>query len=206
MFYQQVFKLNAIILTFVLLLSGCGTTDTGQTNLDEEEVAPQDSSEAIVEDEITPTSESTAELAPESTITATPEVTEPGVAQIPRLNFYWPTVFPQDLVIDPTQSTITEDRYELALHDPTGGQWYVTIRGGTLEPPPHSMSEPQTIRGHQGQASTTGAGYAIYWDESDYQYAISSSLGLEEVLALAENLESVSVEIWEDRLAQSMQE
>ncbi|NOK62508.1 MAG: hypothetical protein GFH27_549293n242 [Chloroflexi bacterium AL-W] len=129
--------------------------------------------------------------------------TEPGVAQIPRLNFYWPTVFPRDLVIDPTQSTITEDGYELALRDPAGGQWYASIQGGAMTSLPLTEGEPQTIRGYEGQASTTGAGYGLYWDEGDYQYRVAGGVGLEDALAIAENLEPVSFEVWQERLAQS---
>lgn len=68
------------------------------------------------------------------------------------------------------------------------------------------MSELQTVRGYEGQASTTGAGYGLYWYEGDYQYDIGGFLGLEDTLAIADSLEVVSIDIWQERLTGSMQE
>ncbi|NOK62509.1 MAG: hypothetical protein GFH27_549293n243 [Chloroflexi bacterium AL-W] len=79
------FKLNIVILTFVLLLSGCGTPNPNavQTNLDEENPVQHDSSEIIAESEPTSTPEPTDNSTLNNIITQTPGATEPGVAQIP---------------------------------------------------------------------------------------------------------------------------
>lgn len=89
----------------------------------------------------------------------------------------------------------------LSLIDPAGGQWYATIRGGAehVRKPP-SGAEPIPLRGHDGSMFTTGAGYTLFWDEAGCPYQVGGGLTLEDALLLAEALEPVTLDTWQQRL------
>lgn len=108
-------------------------------------------------------------------------------------------------MIQPDQSSADERAFSLEIAAPDGGQFSATIMGGpasqALQPPPAAGSKSITIRGQQGLAFSTGAGVSLFWQEGGQQYAIRSSLGQEDALALAESLESLDLTTWKGRLA-----
>jgi hypothetical protein len=138
--------------------------------------------------------------APQPTVQANP--TPQGST---AFKYFWPTSLPAGLVIEPAQSSADERAFSLEIAAPDGGQSSATIMGGpasqALQPPPATGSKPITIRGQQGLAFSTGAGVSLFWQEGGQQYAIRSSLGQEDALALAESLESLDLATWKGRLA-----
>jgi hypothetical protein len=57
-----------------------------------------------------------------------------------------------------------------------------------------------TIRGLPGLAFSTGAGYALSWEEGGWPYQISSGLGLDDALQLANGLEALSLADWKEHI------
>lgn len=135
------------------------------------------------------------------TAPATPVAQETGRS----LRYFWPTALPQGLAVQAGQSSGDERTFTLALAQPGGGQFSATITGGpdsrAAKLPPATRSRPVTVRGQRGMAFTTGAGYSVFWTEHGQPYAITGGLGLEDVLTLAQALESLDLTTWRHRLA-----
>lgn len=120
----------------------------------------------------------------------------------PVVVYLWPTQFPRRLIVDADQSSATVDGFVLTLVDQAGGQWYATVRGGddyAVREPPYG-AEPIPIRGQDGFVFTTGAGYSLFWQEAGSPCQVAGGLTLEDALLLAESLEAVDLETWQQRL------
>ena len=123
-------------------------------------------------------------------------------ATAPRvLRYFWPTTLPRGLAVQSEQSSATESTFTLRLAQP-GGQSDATISGGAgSEPSPlRAGGQGVTVRGWQGVAFSSGAGYSLFWTEDGQPFAIVSGLGLEDVLTLAEGLEALDLATFRQRI------
>jgi hypothetical protein len=118
------------------------------------------------------------------------------------LRYFWPKQVPRGFEIKRGQSFADDTRFELHVAEPNDGQFRATIQGGVGSELPrrHPGTRTVTVRGQQGTAFTTGAGYAIFWIEDERPYAITGNLGLDAALNLAEQLEPLSLSAWNQRL------
>lgn len=123
-----------------------------------------------------------------------------GQGRLP-MKYFWPTFIPQGMLVQPTGSFASETLYMLKLEQPGGGQFSVTISGGAAGEAPGRNGQAVTIRGQQGTAFTTGAGYTVIWTEQGQVYAVTGGLGLQDTLAIGNGLEVVDLAAWQRRLA-----
>lgn len=144
-------------------------------------------------------------------VTPTPLPTGPLV-------YFWPTVLPVTnpplhIVPQGLHVTAQADTSGFVLPVESGAQWQALIAGGDEvkdfpdDEPLNDGSSPKqagvdviTVRGQPGFAFTTGAGYKVWWKENGQPYSIGGGLGLDDVLALAEALEPVNLQTWQQRL------
>lgn len=98
----------------------------------------------------------------------------------------------------PVESSASDTMFVINLEAP-GTQWSATVTGGSTSRAaqlPTSGTQDVTVRGQPGVAFTTGAGYSLFWEEGGQQYAILSSLSLEDALALADGLHPLDQAQW----------
>jgi hypothetical protein len=134
--------------------------------------------------------------------------TRPGGQPAPTpstgaLLYMWPRQIPGGLVVQKERSSAGERMFVLELVDPTGGQFNATITGGPdsiAARPPTRGTTSVAVRGRQGLAFTTGAGYSVFWSENGQPYAITGGLGRDAVLSMAESLEPLDIAAWLKRL------
>lgn len=117
-----------------------------------------------------------------------------------RLKYFWPTVTPQQMVVQRAESGATETAYNLQLTQPDG-QFFATVTGGVgSEAPQRAGGTSVIVRGVRGVAYTTGAGYSLFWTENGRPYAIRGGLPLPDAMRLAEGLEALDRQTWNERL------
>lgn len=195
----------AVLIIFMLaLLCGCAVPGVGTI------ASPEPSIVAAA----------TSPAAPGTSTLPSPDPTEPGVQ--PSLSaepatttapLLWPEPLPDGLRVDAAHSSIEADRWELTLFDPTNPQSIVWIRGG--EGPwseARPGSRPVTVRGVDGSAFTTGAGWGIIWTEKStvperpagVVYNVGGFLlSAEAAAAIAETLQPVDQATFRQRLAET---
>lgn len=118
-----------------------------------------------------------------------------------RLKYFWPTATPQNMVVQRAESGATETAYQLQLVQP-GGQFYAMVMGGVgSEAPQRAGGTPVTVRGLRGVAYTTGAGYSLFWTENGRPYGVRGGLPLPDAMRLAEGLEALDRQAWNERVA-----
>ena len=117
------------------------------------------------------------------------------------LKYFWPTMLPAGFAIQGDQSSANEGMFVLKVAQGGGGPLDATIRGGVgSEDPKRAGGQTVTVRGRQGAAYTTGAGYSVFWEEDGHAYAITGGLGLTDVLNTAEALEAFDLATFQRRL------
>jgi hypothetical protein len=120
----------------------------------------------------------------------------------------WPAEIPTGLQIVANESSVDDSGYILALETQPRSQQSASVRAGAPAQPQAQIAPERTtavtVRGQPGQAFTTGAGYAISWEEDGVPYKVTGG-GLDETLAFANSLEEVSGEVWQQRLAEAPQ-
>lgn len=135
---------------------------------------------------------------------ATPTLETPGASAEPSaLQYLWPEPLPGGMLIDRASSWADATGFNLALTDPAELQnqiWIVSSSKQGREPNPGSR--PVTVRGVEGWAFTTGAGWSVSWVEHDQPVSIGGFLlSPERAVALAETLRPIDVATWKQRLA-----
>jgi hypothetical protein len=140
---------------------------------------------------------------------ATPTVRTPAgvatpTAQAERLRYFWPTVLPMGLVVQPEGSRADETGFVLELAQPGGGQFRATIVGGGESrvniATPQPAARAITVRGQPGITLNTGAGATVYWREDGQPFGIISGLSLQDVQAIADGLQPLDLTTWQQRL------
>jgi hypothetical protein len=118
-----------------------------------------------------------------------------------RLKYLWPTFTPQNMRVQRAESGASATAYKLELAKPRS-QFYATVTGGVgSEAPQRAGGKQLTIRGGwRAVAYTTGAGYSVFWTENGHPYAIRGGLSLEDTVQLAEGLEPLDWQTWNQRL------
>lgn len=128
--------------------------------------------------------------------------TEPTTTAAVR--YFWPALIPEGLVVQPATSMVDERSFTLELIDPDNAQRTLRLRSAPeLPPPPATGSTAISVRGQQGVAFTTGAGFLIHWQEHGQPYTIAGFFGPEELVAIAESLEPMIQADWQARLSAS---
>lgn len=94
---------------------------------------------------------------------------EPSPAAAPAsTTLLWPEPLPDGLHVDVAHSSVDAGGWTLELFDPGDPQNIVWIRGGAgLSASPRPGSRTVTVRGVEGNAFTTGAGWGITWVEGE---------------------------------------
>jgi hypothetical protein len=137
----------------------------------------------------------------------TDPATEPTIDPAATPLYLWPASLPEPLAIDPAQSAADETGFVLELSD-ASGELQATILGGTyvtaapVDDPPFG-AEPTTIRGNEGYALNTGGGWGLHWREQDTHLSVVGNLPREMAFTIAESLEPVDLDTWQERLAQA---
>jgi beta-lactamase class A len=120
----------------------------------------------------------------------------------PELGYVWPSRVPDGLVVQQETSAADERSFTLELIDPADPQRTLTLRGGEgVTAPPAVGSKPITVRGQDGLAFTTGAGYLIYWQEQGQPYAIAGFFSADELTEIANTSALLHRQRWTDQLS-----
>jgi hypothetical protein len=149
-----------------------------------------------------PTALPTPTLPPLPTDPATEPTVDPEALPL----YLWPSSVPESLTIDPEQSAADETGFVLELSD-AGGELNATIlSGGYVTAPPLDEApfgaEEVSIRGNEGYAFSTGGGWSLVWREQGTRVSIEGVIPREMAFTLAEALEPVERETWQERLGQ----
>lgn len=121
------------------------------------------------------------------------------------LHYYWPTTLPEGFVLNTSNSDASDNGFTLEFIDPSMGT--INISGGNYVELVHCAATdaiPQIVRGFDGCfPQTTGGGFSIQWVEGGVSYSVGG-LGLSRDLAhqIAEQLESLDITTWKERLMQ----
>lgn len=170
---------RALLVASLLLLAACGSTP-----------AASDTS-----------------VSPVATSAARPLTTQPAaeVSSAPasaaasaELRYYWPTTLPQAMRLVPVESSASDTMFVVNFAAPNT-QWNATLTGGSTSRAaqlPTGRTQDVTVRGQQGIAFSTGAGYSLFWQEDGQPYAVLSSLSREDALAFANGLQAVDRQAW----------
>jgi hypothetical protein len=150
-----------------------------------------------------PTALPTPTLPPLPTDPATEPTVDPAALPL----YLWPDSVPESLTIDPEQSAADETGFVLELSD-AGGELNATILGGgyVTAPPLDEApfgAEEVSIRGNEGYAFSTGGGWSLAWREQGTRISIEGVIPREMAFTLAEALEPVELETWQERLGQA---
>ena len=122
------------------------------------------------------------------------------------LVYYWPTVFPKELIINPEKSVADETGFVLSLICPGSG-WSATIWGGSESSFNESCDRlyyPGIVRGEPGYINDgTGAGFGVAWRKNGHSYVVGGpGMSYVEVQELTTGLEPVDLAEWRRRLEQ----
>jgi hypothetical protein len=120
------------------------------------------------------------------------------------LHYYWPTILPEGFSLNALNSAASADGFALEFINPSIGT--IAIWGGDRFQFSYcpTDSTPQTVRGFDGCfPPSTGGGFNVQWNEMGVPYSVGG-LGLSRDLALqiAEQLESLNLITWQERLMQ----
>ena len=190
-------SIAALIIFMLALLSACGQPG----------IAPLTNAEAAIE-AAAPSDRPSG--APSTTISAGTQPStsaqsgrqEPASTAVPLL---WPEPLPDGLRVDAAQSSIDAGGWTLQLIDPDDPQGIMWIRGGSgawAEPRPGSRTV--LVRGVEGNAFSTGAGWGVTWTEGPEGAAYNVGgflLSAESAVAIAETLQPVDEATFRQRLA-----
>ncbi len=122
-----------------------------------------------------------------------------------ELRYYWPTTLPEGFVLDTSNSGASENGFTLEFINPSIGT--IRILGGEYASqyeycPADSI--PQVVKGFNGCfPQSTGGGFSVQWKEGNFPYLVGG-FGLSRDLALqiAEQLETLDINTWRERLNQ----
>ena len=121
------------------------------------------------------------------------------------LKYLWPGRNVVELSVHPEPhggSSANETGFTLNLYRPHSVRPDATITGGTAVTVPGFHRGPITVRGQAGTSYASGADYSILWMEGGQPYKINSvgSLSLNDLVALAENLEAIDLQTFRQRI------
>jgi hypothetical protein len=135
------------------------------------------------------------------------EVSGNTTPQPRTLRYFWPNQIPSGYVVVKDQSFANDTSYTLQLAKYSSHGGLLTIKGGAGSEAPRNRAgaEAITVRGQQGVAYRDGGGYSIYWVEDGRPYAIIGPLWLDNTLALANALDTLSLNSWKQRLNEASQ-
>jgi hypothetical protein len=122
-----------------------------------------------------------------------------------ELRYYWPTNIPEGFVVNSSNSNVTGNGFSLQFIYPSIGT--IDILGGEHANqyaycPADSI--PQVVKGFSGCfPQSTGGGFSVQWREENISYSVGG-FGLSRDLALqiAEQLEALDINTWQERLNQ----
>ncbi len=177
-----------------VLLLGCGAENVQQTG---------DTGGAA-------TPASTAAPLPTTAAAGLPGATETTALSTPEvaLVYYWPRSLPEGFVVDAARSQLDEQGFFFRTNNINGRE--VRIVGGTAidqqvtSNPAAATTQTISIR---GQAATLveyadGSGPDILWQEGAIRYAVlGTGIPRDELIAVAEGLESLDRATWQQQLA-----
>lgn len=119
---------------------------------------------------------------------------------VARLKYFWPRTSP--LTVWHKGGSYADERsFVLHLAWPHATEPDATISGGAIAPPPEGQGTDVTVRGQRGTLHTFGANLALTWTEEGQFYMIASNLRQNELLALANDLETLDLQTFRARLA-----
>jgi len=148
----------ALVIFMLALLSACGVP--GVSSIASPQPSPAAAEASVPAADPSPVAE-----------TSEPAATDPSPAAgaaTTAVALLWPEPLPDGLRVDAGQSSIEVAGWTLSLFDPDDPQGMMWIRGsaGGAWASPHPNSRPVTVRGVQGNAFSTGAGWSVTWVEA----------------------------------------
>ena len=122
-----------------------------------------------------------------------------------ELKYLWPGPEVVELSVRPEPeggSSADETSFTLHLYRPHSPRPDAIIFGGTAVTLPTRPGGVVTVRGQPGTSYASGADYSVMWMEGGHHYKVNSvgSLGPNDLLALAEDLEVIDLRTFRQRL------
>jgi len=142
-----------------------------------------------------------------------PNLTPVSIQEVPTaikitssdLHYYWPKTLPEGFALNVSNSGASDNGFALEFINPSMGS--LNISGGNYVQLVHCSATdaiPQIVKGFDGCfPQSTGGGFSIQWVEGGIPYSVGG-LGLSRDSAhqIAEQLESLDMNTWQERLMQ----
>lgn len=193
--YYVLFSLTVIL---VAILAACSNATT---------ISPQVSATSVSLTPM-PLSESTPTATPRTVSLPTVPPPTSQTRDVPELEYYWPSLLPQDLGIDPCSLRVDDTGFNLTAG--TGGVSLRVAGGAEVHwvpylPPCNNKYQDITVRGQRGCVSVDNSGHytrvRVFWQRGGTIYAaLGSGLQLEDILETVEHLEVVGRDVFRQRI------